>query len=113
MSAVAQSYLPEPEVELLTLRNPRFSPGNPSEPLGTHSAPFSETRRQIWGRKRKYHWGGSNPEPLASQPHALTTGLPRLTHNKIGKFDYLCYNRKETHKKSLARTKVQSNCLFV
>ena len=37
MSPVAQAYLPEPEVELLTLRNPRFSLGNPSEPLGTHS----------------------------------------------------------------------------
>ena len=54
MSPVAQAYLPEPEVELLTLRNPRFSLGNPSEPLGTHSEPFSEGPREIWRRKRKY-----------------------------------------------------------
>ena len=86
MSPVAQSYLPEPEVVLLTLRNPRFFS---RIPLGTQSAPFSEGPRQIWRRKRKCHRGGSNPEPLASQPHTHTTGLPRLTHNKTGKIDLL------------------------
>ena len=58
------------------------------KPLGTPSEPFSEGPRQIWGRKRKYG-EGSNPAPLASQPHALTTGLPRLTHNKTGKINLL------------------------
>ena len=66
-----------------------FLPENPSQPLGTHSGPFSDTRRQIWGRKRKGHRAGSNPEPLASQPYTLTTGLPRLTHDKTGKIDLL------------------------
>ena len=63
-----------------------FSIFSPPKPLGTPSAPFSEGPRQIWRRKRKLR-GGSNPAPLASHPHALTTGLPRLTHNQTGKID--------------------------
>ena len=61
----------------------------PPKPLGTPSGPFSEGPRQIWRRKRKCRLEGSNPVPLACQPHAITTGLPRLTHNKTGKIDLL------------------------
>ena len=95
---------PGPEVAGKKSEKSRFSPGNPSQPLGTPSAPFWDGPRQIWGRKRKYHCGGSNPEPLACQPHVLTTGLPRLTHNKTEKIDVLILQLEKARKKPQENT---------
>ena len=95
MSPVAQSYLPEPEVVLLTLRNPRVSPGNPSEPLRPLSrkllVKFGEEKGNVTAEARtRYLW------------RLNTTRTPRdyrVSHTtRQEKLMYLSCNRKETRK---------------
>ena len=105
---MAQSYLPEPEVEEILVFLPE-TPPNLSEPLRVLSrklvVKFGEEKGKVTAEARtRNHWRRNPTRTPRDYSVSHTTRQEKLI--------YLSCNRKETRKKIRARTKIHIK-LFV